>query len=97
MTNQTAPHSPAETSLARARRQVRAIKGFYIHLAAFTAVMLVLLALDLGIGRGWWVHWVLLGWGVGIVAHALAVYGRAPRFVAEWEQRKLRQIMNRPR
>ena len=83
--------------MAEAKRQVAAIKGFYIHLAVFTAVLTLLLLLDLATGRGWWVHWVLMGWGIGIVAHALAVYGRTPRFVAEWEERKLRQLMSRPR
>jgi len=97
MTDQTLPPSQDAPDLAGAKRRVAAIKGFYIHLAVFTAVMLVLLLLDFGTGRGWWVHWVLLGWGIGIIAHALAVYGRTPRFVAEWEQRKLRQLMNKPR
>ena len=97
MTDQISPPAPAESSLAEARRQVAAIKGFYTHLAAYAVVMLLLVVINVVAGGRWWVHWVLLGWGIGIVAHALAVYGRAPRFVAEWEQRKLRQLMNKPR
>lgn len=97
MSEQTLSPLQDERTLAEAKRQVAAIKGFYVHLVVFTAVLLGLLLIDLGTGRGWWVHWVLMGWGIGIVVHALAVYGRKPRFVADWEQRKLRQIMNRPR
>ena len=97
MSEQTHSPSQDERSLAEAKRQVAAIKGFYIHLAVFTAVLVLLLLIDLGTGRGWWVHWVLMGWGIGIVAHALAVYGRKPRFVSDWEQRKLRQLVSKPR
>ena len=97
MSDQTSPPAPAESSLAEARRQVAAIKGFYIHFATYAVVMLLLVVINVGAGGRWWVQWVLLGWGIGIVAHALGVYGRSPRFVAEWEQRKLRQLMSKPR
>jgi hypothetical protein len=29
-----------------------------------------------------------------VVAHALAVFGRAPRAVADWEERKAKQLAN---
>jgi fatty acid desaturase len=83
--------------LKQAKRRLGAIKGFYIHLAVFTLVVAGLLAVDLATGGEWWVHWVLLGWGIGVVAHAIAVFGRLPRAVTEWEQRKLRQLMQGPR
>jgi hypothetical protein len=89
----TAPVSSERTGLARAKRQVAAIKGFYIHLAIYAAIVLGLLALNLAFSRDWWVQWVVLGWGIGVVAHALAVFGRKPQTVADWEKRKLDQIM----
>jgi fatty acid desaturase len=81
--------------LARAKRRVAAIKGFYIHLAVFTLVLLGLLAIDLATGRRWWVHWVFLGWGIGIVAHAIAVFGGLPQAVADWEERKIKELMRK--
>ena len=36
---------------------------------------------------------LFFGWGIGIVAHALAVFGRASRFVAEWEDRKIKELV----
>lgn len=77
----------------RAIRRVAAIKGFYTHLAVFLIVTLGLFVVDFLAGSDWWVQWVLLGWGIGVAAHALAVFGRASRLVAEWEDRKIRQIM----
>lgn len=86
---------PDRAKLEAAMRRVAAIKGFYIHLAVFVLVILVLLAIDVATSRRWWVHWVFLGWGIGVLAHAFAVYGRAPKFIAEWEERKIRQLMDR--
>jgi fatty acid desaturase len=82
--------------LERAKRRVAAIKGFYIHLTVFVLVIAGLFVVDLATGSDWWVHWVLLGWGIGVVAHAFAVFGRAPEIVADWEAKKLKQLMNEP-
>jgi fatty acid desaturase len=85
--------APDRAKFEQARRRVAAIKGFYIHLTVFVLVLAGLFAIDLATGSEWWVHWVLLGWGVGVIAHALAVFGRAPAMVAEWEARKVRQLL----
>jgi hypothetical protein len=42
------------------------------------------------------VLWVLFGWGIGVVAHAVAVFGRTPQAIADWEERKVRQLANEP-
>jgi hypothetical protein len=81
--------------LARARRQVAAIKGFYIHLVVFVVVLAGLAVVNLAVGDPWWVQWVLLGWGIGVAAHALAVFGHASQVMANWEKRKLDELMRR--
>jgi hypothetical protein len=83
-----------EERLARARRRLAALKGFYIHLFVFAVVLTGLLVINLAAGGPWWVLWVLLGWGLGILAHAVTVFGRTPRAIADWEERKLRQFMD---
>ncbi len=84
-----------DEKLSLAKRQVAAIKGFYIHLAVFALVMAVLLAIDLGTGSGWWVQWPLLGWGVGVLGHAFGVFGHSPGALARWEQKKVAEIKRR--
>ena len=42
-----------------------------------------------------WFFWPLLGWGIGIVAHATSVFGVFGIFGPEWEKRKIREIMER--
>ena len=59
----------------RARARVQAIKGFYIHASAYVLVNIVLLVINVLVGGGWWFYWPLLGWGVGLGVHALAVFG----------------------
>ena len=89
----TVQSPPADAArVAEARRRVAAMKGFYIHLFIFAVVLTGLFAINAFSGRGWWVLWVLFGWGIGVVAHAIGVFGRTPQMVAEWEERKVQQL-----
>jgi len=45
------------------------IRGFNIHAFAFVATMALLLAINLSKGEPYWIVWVLLGWGIGLLAH----------------------------
>ncbi len=90
--------SPAprdDERLAEVRRRVAAIKGFYIHLIVFVAVIVSLALLNAASGDPWWVQWVLLGWGIGVLAHALAVFGRGSKLVSEWGKRKIKGCWKR--
>ncbi len=88
------PPTPDEERLARARRRLAALKGFYIHLFVFAMVLAGLTIINLATGGPWWVLWVLLGWGIGLLAHALTVFGRTSQAIANWEERKLRQFLD---
>jgi hypothetical protein len=53
----------------------RARTGFYIHLAAYLAVNALLVCVNLlTTPARLWFYWPLLGWGVGLLAHALAAF-----------------------
>lgn len=43
--------------------------GLRIHAIAFVLTMVVLLVINAWTGSPYWVHWVLLGWGIGLLAH----------------------------
>jgi len=75
--------------LAEARRRLAALKGFYIHLSVFVLVLAGLIIINSLSGGVWWVVWVFLGWGVGVLAHGLALLARGSRTLAAWEKRKL--------
>jgi hypothetical protein len=82
-----------DAKLEKARKQVAVIKGFYIHLVVFVVVNLGLCAVNFVTGKPWWVLWVFLGWGLGVLAHAFGVYGHASNSIAQWEERKIKKLM----
>jgi hypothetical protein len=84
-----------QEKFARAKRQVGAIKGFYIHLFVFVVVMATLFAINLAMTDIWWVQWPFFGWGTGVLAHALAVFGRLPRVIRKWETRKILELKDK--
>ncbi|SDP24426.1 2TM domain-containing protein [Ralstonia sp. 25mfcol4.1] len=91
----------------RARRMVRALRGWYIHLLIYVVV------------NGWlwlrffyfptpsWSHyatsgwpWPLtttLAWGLGLGVHGILVWTRLSRWGRDWETRKIQEFMNRQR
>lgn len=80
----------------RARQRVEVLRGFYGH-----ALVYVLVNFGLGVynfavnpDRLWFIA-VVAGWGIGLVAHA--AYAMASgRFLGEaWQERKIREEMNR--
>jgi hypothetical protein len=78
----------------RAHQRVEALRGFYMHLVVFVVVNAGLFVLDMLSSGGTWFFWPLLGWGIGLVIHAVSVFARGP-FGADWEARKIRELMER--
>lgn len=63
------PDSPRAMKMTRARR------GFFIHLAAYVAVNVLLVGVNLATTPDrLWFPWPLAGWGLGVLAHGVAVY-----------------------
>jgi len=79
----------------RARQHVKALRGFYIHFGIYLLVNAGLVVVNLLTSPGeLWFYWPLLGWGIGVAVHAFAVFAHGP-FGAEWEERKIRRLMER--
>jgi hypothetical protein len=77
----------------RAQERVYEITGFYLHLAVFVVVIIGLFFVNMATDPGdWWVQWVVLGWGIGVLTHALAVFGRLPKAFVDWQLRKIKEI-----
>ena len=58
-----------------ARKMAKAKVEFRIHLINYTAVNALLAILNLTLSPGYiWFKWPLLGWGIGIIFHALSVF-----------------------
>lgn len=77
-----------------ARRQVYRLRNFYQHLVVFAVVNTGLAAINLIASPArLWFYWPLLGWGVWLVLHGFATFGRGRWLGAEWEERKLQELM----
>ena len=69
----------------------RAKTAFFIHLGVYAAVNALLAYIDLTRSpEQIWFYWPLAGWGIGIVAHAVAVFG-THRAIERTEQRMQRR------
>jgi hypothetical protein len=78
----------------QAKARVAELRSFSTHAAAYVLVNLLLLALNLlTTPTGLWFYWPLLGWGIGLGAHALTVYVAGGHWGTEWEARKVRELM----
>ena len=80
-----------------AMEYVRDIKGFYVHLTQYGAMMVILLIINLLTSPGYlWVIWPALGWGIGVAAHGLNVFEVVDFFGRDWERRQLaKRLRNR--
>ncbi len=79
-----------------ARSRVQQLRAFYTHLATFLVINVFLVVLNLITSPDTlWFYWVTLGWGVGLVIHGLQVFGAWTIFGKDWEERKIRQYMER--
>lgn len=77
-----------------ARRQISRLRGFYQHLLVFVVVNSGLVAINLlASPERLWFYWPLLGWGIWLALHAAATFSHGRWLGAEWEERKLRELM----
>ena len=83
-----------EIKYQKAKKRVEALRGFYIHLTVYVVVNLILFSINMIVSPdSLWFFWPLMGWGVGLAFHALSVFGFGRWFGADWEERKIREIM----
>jgi transcriptional regulator with XRE-family HTH domain len=80
---------------ALALRKTRKLRGFYIHAMQFLVIIAVLSVINYFTSDYPWVLWTILGWGSGLVFHALRVYGKIPFVGAEWEKRQVEKYLGR--
>ncbi len=59
----------------RAKKRVEAKIGFYIHLAVYAGVNVLLIIINLTTSpQTLWFQWPLFGWGIGLFFHGMSVF-----------------------
>jgi hypothetical protein len=78
----------------QAKERVAALRGFYIHLIVYVVINLLLFLINMIFSADTlWFIWPLLGWGIAIALHAIFVLGQNRILGADWEERKIQEIM----
>lgn len=86
------------------RRRVHRLAEFYRHVFTYLIVNTCLWALNLAMLWGapaqtkwfaFWAMWPTLGWGIGLLMHGLAVLPFWSYFSQEWEEKKVKALMER--
>jgi len=79
-----------------AKARVHALKGFYIHLAIYAIVNLILFLINLfnKAGTGWWFYWPLIGWGLGLIVQAWYTFIPQGLFGSKWEDDRIHKYMD---
>ncbi|MCG9753838.1 2TM domain-containing protein [Shewanella insulae] len=75
---------------------VKEVKGFYSNLVTMAIILPLLYLLNLMTSPGYmWIWWVVLGWGGGLVLHAISVFEPFNLFGANWEKRQIEKRLKR--
>ncbi|MGE6213000.1 2TM domain-containing protein [Comamonas aquatica] len=96
--NSSPTHTPSASQQEQlALLEVRKLKGFYLHLAQYVVVIAALCAINLlTTPHRLWFYWPALGWGIGILAHAAAIFSWLPFLGVDWEKRQVEKRLGRP-
>ena len=79
----------------KAKERVEELKKFYGNLSSYVVTCLVLAAVNY-YSNGFsymWVLWVVFGWGIGVLFHAMNTFSFNPLCGKHWEKRKIREFM----
>jgi len=85
----------SEKRYERAKEKVEKLKGFYIHLTIYIIFIPVFIYLNFISTPFPWAIFPIIGWGLGVSGHALEAFDYNPLLGRDWEERKIRELMNK--
>ncbi len=89
-------NNSTEEKYQRAKKRIDKEKKFYASFMSYAVFIIFLGALNYYTNQ-WeymWFLWAAFGWGIGIVTKAIKVFGLNPLFGKNWEERKIRELMD---
>ncbi|MBX2828823.1 MAG: 2TM domain-containing protein [Flavobacteriaceae bacterium] len=87
-------NNPQERYL-RAKKQVEEMKGFYAHLSIYVIFVFIFIWINYRTTSFPWALFPIVGWGLGVLGHAASTFNFFPFFGRDWEQRKIKEIMDK--
>ena len=86
-----------------AQKRVKDIKGFYIHLIVYLFVNIAIIVANTNLTRfgNYGIElsnfYTAFFWGIGLAAHWASVFGPGLFLGNKWEEKKIREIMEKDR
>ena len=75
-----------------AKKRVEAKIGFYVHLAVYLGVNVLLIVINLTTSpRSLWFIWPLFGWGIGLLFHGMSIFVFSGRKFREAKERMIEE------
>jgi len=95
-----------EQNYLRAKKKVKAIKGFYVHFLVYILVNIFISAIIIyGLMSSGYtfsqtfsnfgVYSTWLFWGIGVFFHWMGVFGFKSVISQDWEDRKIKELMDK--
>ncbi len=79
-----------------AKKRVEEIKIFYLHFGIYLICVPIFIYLNYLSKAGFpWAIFPIAGWGIGVVSHASEAFNYNPFFGKKWEERKIRELMDK--
>ncbi|MRT16055.1 histidine kinase [Vitellibacter sp. q18] len=86
----------SEKKYKLAKKRVEKLKVFYIHFGIYCLCVPFLIYLNFLSRAGFpWALFPIVGWGIGIASHASETFNYNPFFGKKWEERKIRELMDK--
>lgn len=82
-------------------KRIKKIKGFYIHLLVYVVINIMIIVVNiqnLETGESYFQFknfFTAFFWGIGIISHALSVFGPDLFLGKDWEEKKIKELMDK--
>ena len=82
-------------------KRIKKIKGFYTHLLVYIVINIMIVVVNiqnLETGESYFQFknfFTAFFWGIGIVSHALSVFGPDLFLGNDWEEKKIKELMDK--
>jgi divalent metal cation (Fe/Co/Zn/Cd) transporter len=77
------------------RCEVVGAEEFYTHVIMFVCAAILGLGVGIVTGMAWQIIPPLVGWVIGLIGHAIAVFMPQHWFGLEWEERKIQERLEK--
>ncbi len=86
----------SEKRYENAQEQIAKLKGFYAHFTIYLIFIPIFIYLNYQSNAGFpWAIFPIGGWGFGVAGHAAETFNWNPFFGKDWEQRKIKELLDK--